>query len=146
MPELKQQIVKSVQTTMRGKPIGDEQADALVAFLQTLAPAPPASSAAEFDAAAIERGRRFFESQDCQRCHAPPSYTTAAAYDVGLKDELDASRFNPPSLRGVGQRDRLFHDNRAASLPEVFSRFKHQLREAPSERDLADLVAFLRSL
>jgi mono/diheme cytochrome c family protein len=143
MNSLELQISKSVETTMRGKGIRDDQAQALVAFLETVAPAPPA---AELDAAAIERGRRVFESQNCKRCHAPPTYTSPGAYDVGLKDELDAVQFNPPSLRGVGQRDTLFHDNRARSLTEVFGKFKHQLQGDPPQRDLADLAMFLRSL
>jgi mono/diheme cytochrome c family protein len=142
MTNLEQQIRKSVETTMRGKGLRDEQAQALVAFLQTLGPAPPG----DFDETAVDRGRRVFETQNCKRCHAPPFFTSPAAYDVGLKDELDAMQFNPPSLRGVGQRDALFHDNRARSLTEVFSRFRHQLRDEFPERDLADLVAYLRSL
>ena len=69
-----------------------------------------------------------------------------ATYDVGLKDEFDYVKFNPPALRGVSQRDALFHDNRASFLDEVFSKFKHQIDGELSAPDLADLVAFLQSL
>jgi hypothetical protein len=65
---------------------------------------------------------------------------------VGLRDELGETRFNPPSLRGVGQRDRLFHDNRAAGLESVFTRHRHQLDAELSNDDLRDLLRFLRSL
>jgi len=144
--ELDTQIKKSIETTMRGKKPKDEQVEALAAFLRTLTSAPPVSPKSESDAAAIQRGREIFAERQCGRCHASPEYTSEATYDVGLKDQFNFARFNPPSLRGVSQRDALFHDNRSASLEEVFTRFKHQIDGELPERDLADLVAFLRSL
>ena len=146
MNELDAQIRKSIETTMRGRPPVEEDVRALTAFVRTLPPPPPRNAITGPDASAIERGRRVFESRRCDHCHTPPEYTSAAAYDVGLSDELGNSKFNPPSLRGVGQRDALFHDNRVRRLPEVFTKFRHQLNDRLSEHDLADLVAFLRSL
>jgi YVTN family beta-propeller protein len=166
MHDLEAQIKKSVETTMRGRSPRDEQVQALAAFLKTLPAAPsvdcaenvePESIAAVSIAAvsiaavsvaavSIARGKALFETRHCMRCHVPPEYTSSATYDVGLKDEFDFSKFNPPSLRGVGQRDELFHDNRAKSLRDVLTRFKHQLDEELPARDLADLLAFLRSL
>jgi len=165
--QLEAQIKKSVTTTMRGKPPSDEQVQALAAFLRTLTPAPPAQPE-NFDddapgggdrserrvsraergppAAAIERGRSIFAARRCDRCHTPPEYTSADVYDVGLKDEAGNTKFNPPSLRGVSQRDRLFHDNRAGSLEEVLSKYEHQIGADLSQQELADLVTFLKSL
>ncbi len=143
--DLETQIKKSIETTMRGKEATDDQVRALAAFLRTL-PAAPAANAGDANPAAIARGKSIFESQRCARCHAPPEYTSDATYDVGLKDEFDNSLFNPPSLRGVGHRDRLFHDNRAKSLDDVFVQFKHQLNGELPANDVADLVTFLRSL
>ncbi|MFN0055432.1 MAG: c-type cytochrome [Planctomycetales bacterium] len=94
----------------------------------------------------VQRGQAVFERLDCQRCHAPPSYTSPATYDVGLEDELGNSQFNPPSLRGVSQRDGLLHDNRARTLEEVFQTHQHQTPSDLGDQDLADLVRFLRSL
>jgi len=144
--ELEAQIKKSIETTMRGKKPKDDQVAALAAFLRTLTSAPPLTPKSEFDEAAIKRGREIFAERQCIRCHTPPEYTSEATYDVGLKDQFNYSKFNPPSLRGVSQRDALFHDNRAASLEEVFTRFKHQIDGDLPEKDLADLAAFLRSL
>jgi YVTN family beta-propeller protein len=146
MHDLEAQIRKSVETTMRGPSPRSEQVEALAAFLRTLPPAPSVDCAADINSESIARGRALFEARQCTRCHVPPEYTSAATYDVGLKDEFDGSKFNPPSLRGVGQRDRLFHDNRAKSLDDVLTRFKHQLDAQLSDCDLPDLVAFLRSL
>ena len=63
-----------------------------------------------------ENALTTFDAKRCAECHAPPEYTAAARFDVGLADEVGNRRFNPPSLRGVGRRAPLFHDGRAASL------------------------------
>jgi YVTN family beta-propeller protein len=144
--ELEDQIKKSIETTMRGPKPKDDQAQALAAFLRTLTPAPPLNPKSASDQAAIKRGREIFAARQCGRCHTPPDYTSEGTYDVGLKDQFNYAKFNPPSLRGVGQRDALFHDNRAANLEEVLGRFKHQIEGELPDKDLADLLAFLRSL
>jgi cytochrome c peroxidase len=144
--ELETQIRKSIETTMRGRKPKDDQVEALAAYLRTFASAPPLNPLAGSDEAATKRGRAIFIDRHCDRCHTPPEYTSDATYDVGLKDEFNYSKFNPPSLRGVSQRDALFHDNRAANLDEVFTRFQHQVEEKLPESELADLLAFLRSL
>ena len=67
-------------------------------------------------------------------------------YDVGLKDKQGNTEFNPPPLVGVGQRGPYFHDGSAATLRDVFETHGHQLKDDLSEQQLADLLAFLRSL
>jgi len=59
---------------------------------------------------------------------------------------MDNRRFNPPSLRGVGQRVDLFHDGRAKSLNEVFQIYRHPVQKDLPTEEVVDLVAFLRSL
>jgi len=144
--DLETQIKKSVETTMRGRSPKSEQVQALAAFLKTLPTAPPASCGETLTAESLSRGKALFEARQCTRCHTPPEFTSSATYDVGIKDEFDYSKFNPPSLRGVSQRDALFHDNRAKSIEDVLTRFKHQLDGELPARDVTDLVAFLRSL
>jgi cytochrome c peroxidase len=146
MHDLVAQIKKSVETTMRGRSPQSEQVQALAAFLKTLPSAPPIDCAGKVNPESVVRGKALFESRHCTKCHVPPEYTSSSTYDVGLKDEFDYAKFNPPSLRGVSQRDGLFHDNRARSLEDVLTRFRHQLNEELPARDLADLLAFLRSL
>jgi YVTN family beta-propeller protein len=147
VPELAKQIRKSMLTTMRGPEPAAEQVEALEAFLRTLPPAPPLHRpATPEEEATVRRGREVFERQDCARCHTPPSYTSAKVYSVGLVDEVGNTHFNPPSLRGVGQGGPYFHDNRAASLEDVFRRHHHQVQGKLGETELADLLGFLRSL
>jgi cytochrome c peroxidase len=67
-------------------------------------------------------------------------------FEVGLEDSQGNRRFNPPSLRGVGQRAPYFHDNRAATLEDVFQVHEHQLKRTLTDGEVADLAVFLRSI
>jgi mono/diheme cytochrome c family protein len=140
-------VHKSIKTTLQGADPSPEQVASLAAYLETLQTPPPLSVLnPPADAGVIARGKAVFEKHRCGVCHAPPDYTTPAVYDVGLPDKFGKREFNPPSLVGVGHRDHLFHDNRAASLEDVFAKHRHQLQGELSSQDLADLTAFLRSL
>jgi YVTN family beta-propeller protein len=141
--ELKDQLRTSVRTTMNGPAPTDGQLADLEAYLRTLALPPPMTGGG---AEAVVRGRQVFEVQKCNRCHAPPAYTTPKTYDVGLADEVGKTHFNPPSLRGVVHGTAFFHDSRAATLEEVFTRHGHQVPKDLPRKELDDLLAFLRSL
>ena len=147
MPDLESQIRTSVRSTMQGKGISEEEVQDLAAYLRTLKPVPALGRMAEpADEAGIQRGRKVFQEQACNHCHAPPTYTSRKTYDVGTGTGSDTRAFNPPSLRGVSQGSRYFHDNRAASLEEVFTRHRHQLKKDLAKQELDDLLTFLRSL
>jgi cytochrome c peroxidase len=123
--------------------------DALVAYLQSLTPPPPPAVArGAVDAQAVERGRQVFAAQSCHECHMPPHYTSSVAYDVGLTDQRGENRFNPPSLRGLSQRSRYFHDNRIGSLEELLTIHPRSdvSTEPMSAAERDDLVTFLLSL
>ena len=124
-----------------------EQLAALTAYVNTLAPPPSIEQArGTQDRAAVNRGRELFDNLQCTDCHQPPVFTTPDTYDVGIDDKLGKRKFNPPTLLGVGQRGPYFHDNRAASLEDVFLKHKHQLEQQLSDAELKDLLSFLRSL
>jgi cytochrome c peroxidase len=156
MSDLESQVRKSILTTLHGRKPTDQQVTDLAAYLRTLSPAPARTRVSEQVGhvcnvpprieAAIRRGRDIFHGQSCDRCHTPPQYTAKATYDVGLKDEMGNTRFNPPSLRGVSQAGPYFHDNRAATLEEVVTRYRHQLPNGLAREEVADLLAFLDSL
>jgi YVTN family beta-propeller protein len=146
MADLKAQIRASVESTMRGRKLSAAQEDDLAAYLRTLAPPPPPARAVRRDPGAAERGQRVFREQACATCHAPPHYTTAKAYDVGLRDEAGKRAFNPPSLRGLSQGRHFLHDSRAVTLRDVFARHRHGLKCDLAGADLDDLLAFLESL
>jgi cytochrome c peroxidase len=98
------------------------------------------------DAASVARGKDVFVRRNCAECHAGETFTTPAAYDVGLVDKVGNRAFNPPSLRGLSHRGPYFHDASAGSLSEVFTKHGHPgSAEYPAE-EVSDLVAYLRSL
>jgi YVTN family beta-propeller protein len=142
MPDLETQVRTSVDTTMRGKPLAAEQVRDLTAYLRTLPPAPGVGRFRRVGDAAVRRGEKLFADRGCARCHAPPAFTTAKAYTVWP----GGGAFNPPSLRGVSQGARFFHDNRAASLEEVIARYRHQIEGELDTRQRGDLLAYLNSL
>ena len=132
---------------MRGTGISDEAASEIAAFLKTLSPPPPyLAPVTSADIASVDRGRQLFESLSCVDCHSGSVLTSAGTYDVGLEDERGLRKFNPPSLRGVGYRERLFHDKRARGLEEVIAKFKHQIDRPLTEAEQRDLIRYLRSL
>jgi YVTN family beta-propeller protein len=148
VPTLEKQIENSVNGTMqREEPPAKAQVEAIAAFVRTLDVPPPVGELRGVqDRAAIERGRLIFERRECATCHAPPTYTSPATYDVSLGDSQGNREFNPPSLRGISHRQAFFHDNRAATLAEVLALFGHPGDAAYSPAELSDLVAFLMSL
>jgi YVTN family beta-propeller protein len=143
--DLKNQLRESVRSTMHGRAT-EVQIEDLEAYLRSLPPPPALASQGSVWKASLGRGKMVFEAQGCARCHSPPTYTTPRTYDVGLADEVGNAAFNPPSLRGVGHGVAFFHDGRAASLAEVFARFRHQVPADLARGDVDDLVTFLRSL
>jgi hypothetical protein len=142
------QIHNSVENTMqRENTLSQADTAAIAAYLKTLELPPPLDDLrGTRDEAAIDRGRLVFQRLDCGSCHAPPTYTAAGVFDVGLRDSQGAKEFNPPSLRGISHRGPYFHDNRAASLEDVFLKHRHPSDSSYSLEDTRDLLAFIRSL
>ena len=146
--ELHEQVSKSIRSTMQGPPRPLTQVIDLVAYLHTLAPAPPLLPATDdpADRMLLDQGRQIFTSAGCVRCHIPPlTYTTDSTFDVGIPDESGRKLFNPPSLLGVSQRDSLFHDARAKSLDDVLDQ-GHFLQTPLTREEQAALLRFLKSL
>ena len=144
---LSKQIHQSAASTMRGKGLTDKAVTDIAAFLKTLQPPPPYQPATTpADKALVKDGRHLFESLSCTDCHTGTVLTSADVYDVGLVDERGLRKFNPPTLRGVGYRENLFHDKRASNLEEVFTKFDHQLDRKLSATGLKSLLRYLRSL
>jgi YVTN family beta-propeller protein len=141
---LEDQVRQSIASTMQGPEPGAATVADLVAYLTSLGPPEPAQDMG--DPGEVARGRAVFLDHGCTECHAAPQFTTPKLYDVGLPDEVGHRRFNPPSLRGVGRREPLLHDGRAATLEDVF-RVEHHPRDLTLPPGaMADLLAYLRTL
>ncbi len=146
---LESQLARSIRTTMRGSDdaASDDAITDLAAYVRSLS-SPQKFAPANFNAAreSVLRGRQVFQRAGCADCHTPPTYTSEGTYDVDLADENGWREFNPPSLIGLSQRERFFHDNRAETLAEVLRRFRHGLTTALGEDELNDLLEFLNTL
>jgi DNA-binding beta-propeller fold protein YncE len=144
---LPDQIRKSIEITMQGESPSGRQIDDLVAYLATLQTPPSVPSArGEPRTASAERGHALFSRVGCIDCHAPPTFTSEATYDVGLADELGARQFNPPSLRGLSQRDRFLHDGSAKDLRSAIKAHQGDAVRDLNPQSLSDLVEYLRGL
>jgi YVTN family beta-propeller protein len=144
--DLHTQVRKSVATTMQGAKLKAGQDDELVAYMKTLVSAPPLGRLRQkLDEAVVRRGREVFERQGCGNCHVPPTYTSPRMFDVG-SGEANYKSFNPPSLRGVSQGGPFFHDGRAGTLAEIFTRHRHPTKTELDSENLVALLAFLESL
>lgn len=145
---LSEQIRSSIALTMRYRGhVADSDVSALVSYVESLPSPPPLDGARGLGKSSLEeRGYSLFQSKGCVHCHTAPSWTSDSVHDVGLSDSLGQKSFNPPSLIGVGQRDRYFHDGRARSLESVLTQHDHPARYEWSQSELAELLAFLRSL
>ena len=142
---LEKQVRNSVLNTMRGKELDGESVEAIVAFMKTLK-LPRLKPDHTSHNSTIVRGEKLFDTRGCVNCHAPPTFTTAKSYDVGLKDANGTKRFNPPSLRGAAFRTRFLHDGRADSIRDVLGRHKHQAEERLKKDEIAAIAAYLESL
>ncbi|MFO0950968.1 MAG: hypothetical protein U0835_07400 [Isosphaeraceae bacterium] len=112
----------------------------LTAYLRSLRPLPGRSTEPN---EAVERGRAAFLARKCDACHAPPSYTTPKSYDVGLTDEVGNTKFNPPSLRGVGVRALFSTAARPPGWKTYSSSSAHPRGVPMTPAEASDLIAFL---
>lgn len=148
MNTMEDQIKFSLESTMQSdaEPSA-EVIQSLAKYIATLPPAPPLAEArGNRDEEKIKKGETLFSEFNCARCHQPPLYTSDKLYDVGLEDKKGNRKFNPPSLRGVSQRDSFFHDGQAKSLRNVFTETKHKVSRELSQEELESLIAFLETL
>jgi DNA-binding beta-propeller fold protein YncE/mono/diheme cytochrome c family protein len=148
-PTLADRVAGTLRTLQRHEPQGTEVSD-LVAYLRTLDP--PRALPRDKGEAAAGRGRALFEGKArCAACHRGAPLHDVALHDVGTKVPGDVqARFDTPSLRGVGRTAPYLHHGEAKTLEEIFTRYNPQQRHgaahALTRDELADLVAYLKSL
>jgi YVTN family beta-propeller protein len=151
---LEDAMVESFTKSMQGPRPSDEDVKALVAYLDTLEyPRNPFRDSAGGLTAAAQRGQEIFRSSKaaCNTCHGGPELTDGKIHIVGLEEPDDAYRgYNPPSLRGLYDKDPYLHDGRSKTLLEAM-KGPHDPESVTalgtlSDQELDDLVAYLKSL
>ncbi len=108
-------------------------------------------------------------SARCDRCHGTTAHVSGVLQNNGLDavtvdQGAGQGRFKSPSLRNIGQRQRFMHDGRFTTLEEVVQFYNTGVQNNPnlsnllrnqdgtvtrlnlSAQDMADMVAFLRTL
>jgi hypothetical protein len=117
----------------------------------------PASERNPFDFAA-RRGEELFNGKArCSTCHVPPLYTEPGwnmhtPEEIGI-DAFQAQRspdgrYRTTPLRGVSTRQEggFYHDGRFATLRDVVDHYDRHMKLGLTEEEIADLIAFLRTL
>lgn len=153
--DLDDAMVESFTKSMQGRRPSKDDVKALVAYLGTLDyPRNPYRQPDGTLSAAARRGQDVFRSAKaaCSTCHGGPEFTDGKIHMAGLEEPDDAYRgYNPPSLRGVYDKDPYLHDGRSKTLrdalvgphnPDTVAGGSGEL----SDQELDDLIAYLKSL
>jgi YVTN family beta-propeller protein len=152
--DLDDAMVESFTKSMQGPRPSPDDIKALVAFLDTLDY--PRNPYCEPDGELppdARRGQAIFRSEKaaCSSCHGGSELTDGKIHIVGLEERDDAYRgYNPPSLRGVYDKDPYLHDGRAKTLREALSG-PHSAQKVTglgelTGQEIDDLVAYLKTL
>ncbi len=151
---LEDAVVESFTKSMQGKRPTDDEVRALAAFLGTLDfPRNPHRGPDGAISEAARRGEAVYRSEKaaCLSCHGGPELTDGKIHKVGLEEPRDVYKgYNPPSLRGVYDKDPYLHDGRARTLKEALTRW-HSPEEvtglgALTEPETDDLIEYLKTL
>jgi YVTN family beta-propeller protein len=152
--ELNDAMVESFTKSMQGKRPTEDEVKALVAYLDTLDyPKNPYRESDGGISPAAERGQAIFRSEKtaCNTCHGGEEFTDGKIHLAGLEERDDRYRgYNPPSLKGVYDKDPYLHDGRAKTLREALTGphspdLVSALGEL-SDSEVDDLIAYLKTL
>jgi YVTN family beta-propeller protein len=151
--DLDDAMVESFTKSMQGKKPTADEVKAIVAYLSTLDfPKNPYREADGSLTPPAKRGEALFRSKktNCVSCHGGPELTDGKIHDVGMNERGDVYKgHNPPSLRGVYDKEPYLHDGRARTLREALTgdHAPETLGGEPiSTGELDDLIAYLKSL
>jgi cytochrome c peroxidase len=109
------------------------------------------------DAAELRGQELFFGKAQCSTCHTLPYYTDSSLHDLELErffaprmiNGITSSAEGPIktfTLRGLKDSPPYFHDGRLLTIEDTVEFFNLVLQTKLTEREKADLVAFLYAL
>lgn len=152
--DLDEAMFESFTKSMQGTKPSSDDVKAILAYLQTLDyPRNPYRDRSGRLSPAAERGKAVYASTKaaCNTCHGGLELTDGKIHTVGLEEPDDVYRgFNPPSLRGLYDKDPYLHDGRSPTLREALCG-PHSAEAVTalgelSETELSDLIAYLNTL
>ena len=152
--EIDDAMIESFTKSMQGSSPSDEDVKAIVAYLGTLDFPPNPNRTAEGGLSeAAKRGEAVYQSSKaaCATCHGGPELTDGKIHDVGLGERGEVYKgYNPPSLRGLYDKDPYLHDGRAADLRETMTRWHNPEQVTGlgglNQNELEDLLEYLKTL
>jgi YVTN family beta-propeller protein len=151
---LEDSVVESYTKSMQGARPSADDVKAVVAYLETLDyPRNPYRQLDGSLSEAARRGEAVYRSAKaaCNTCHGGPELTDGKVHEVGLEGPGDVYRgYNPPSLRGLYDKDPYLHDGRAATLRDALTK-GHSPEDVTglgelNDAELDDLIAYLKTL
>ncbi len=146
--------LESFTKSMQGPRPKADDVKALIAYLGTLEyPRNPYRNRDGSLSSQAQRGRDVFKSPKaaCNTCHGGPELTDGKIHEAGLEESDDVYKgYNPPSLRGLYDKDPYLHDGRSKTLREALAG-PHSADSVTglgelSEKELDDLIAYLKTL
>jgi len=133
--------------------VPEETAAAVDAYLKSLEADPNPFLVDGKLSEAAARGKAIFDGKGkCSTCHTGPLYTDMKPYDVGTLGPYDreGNRFYTPKLTECYRTGPYLHDGRAGTLKETLTTHnkedKHGMTSKLSEKELEDLLAYVKSL
>jgi hypothetical protein len=130
---------------------------AALQFYQLAIPAPAAPDGS-FDERAAERGRGLFNDRArCSTCHVPPLFTEPGwamhtGDEIGIDsfqaDRSPDRRYRTTPLKGLWAHAKggFYHDGRFATLADVVRHYSRVFNLNLTDREVIDLVEYLKSL
>ena len=148
---------KSGSSNTRGTPDRITSKLAALHFYQLAIPAPRPPDGS-YDKVAAERGSAVFAGKSkCATCHVPPLFTepgnnlhtpAEVGVDAFQADRSPTHMYRTAPLAGLWshQKGGFYHDGRFATLKDVVAHYNDLLKLGLTEREMADLIEYLKSL
>ena len=126
--------------------IDEETAAYVDAYLKALRPVPsPYLDDGKLSGKA-EKGRKTFEKLNCNVCHSGPYFTDMKMHRIGKNIEFEKG-WDTPTLIEVWRTAPYLFNGSAATLNEVFTKFKHGIENKKvSPEEIEALVEYVNSL
>ncbi len=127
--------------------IPEEKAQCVDNYLRSLKPVPsPYLVNGELSSKAIA-GKAVFNQMGCIHCHSGEYHTNLQMHRIGEDIEFE-NGWDTPTLTEVWRTAPYLFNGRAASLNEVFVKYKHGIRDASlvKKTEIEELIEYVNSL
>ncbi|MFQ5515794.1 MAG: cytochrome-c peroxidase [Myxococcota bacterium] len=139
-------LLRMLEVEMGGGRLSERDLAALESYVLSIPPfergrIEPDGRPREPATLSAKRGFAIFRKLGCERCHPPPSFTRPRPTDLGTGGVFDA-----PSLRGLADSGPWGHDGRWATLEEAVRAVLRLRGRELSEREIYELISYLKLL